>query len=731
MLLLIGALLSTLLVGISQPNAQAVDPPQVWDTSGLSPQEMRVHGDGSVTITDCNNYTQQTDSSITSAAKTFSATGELITELPKVTSDGWTSQTCQQTSAVGTDSAFFVLQEKGWWPYKGRIVAYKNGVTRWSHSYKCNGGQDLRPQAMTLGSDGNIYGVFYDAGSACSEYANGERVLIGIDASDGSEIFRQTMTVTESWNYVWLYAQESKLVVKTDKELFFFDYNGSPLTSQTVLSGSLYNDRFQYYVGMGKDSIVYQLKKNNQLASGPNACSSFRQDATLFLKQDNSPPVDIGLDDCEYLYKLLVLPDGDIVYVYQDQASGQYRLKRRTISGTTIYDFAVTDLPGYDVYVNGVDQREDWISADENGNVYLKRRVKQVPSNSLSDIDIRVDKVDDTGTVTNVFSTAELDDSNTYESRAGMYTQFGGLAGDKLYVPICKNQCSPTAQSFIAVVDVATGFDYPRSTIFAEHQQLNYVALGDSFSSGEGVEPFDPDTDEEDVNECHRSEKAYSKILSNVPGAKLKLTKFVACSGAMTSNIINVAQWNESSAQYTALAGADVVTVSIGGNDVSFEPTIRRCITEASGLGIPGDCDDALDASEDQVDALDVVLDNALDKIESEIGSETQVYIVGYPHIMPQSRAAFNPVCSAWTFSSTGLSRIWDLTDSLNDVIFDEVVSRDNRFHYVDPTVEFSGHELCTTTPYINELTVPLVYSLHPNEEGQRAYARAIKLALS
>lgn len=112
------------------------------------------------------------------------------------------------------------------------------------------------------------------------------------------------------------------------------------------------------------------------------------------------------------------------------------------------------------------------------------------------------------------------------------------------------------------------------------------------------MEPFYEATEQGGINECHRSKKAYSELLANTPGSRLNLTDFVACSRATTSNIINATQWDEGSAQHMALQGADVATISIGGNDVSFSLTIIRCIIEATGAGPARDYDDTLDAPE-------------------------------------------------------------------------------------------------------------------------------------
>lgn len=69
---------------------------------------------------------------------------------------------------------------------------------------------------------------------------------------------------------------------------------------------------------------------------------------------------------------------------------------------------------------------------------------------------------------------------------------------------------------------------------------INYVALGDSYSAGEGVQPFLAGTDTPS-DRCHRSKYAYSRAVQLSP---LPLSRsFFACSGATTSNLLTTVQY--------------------------------------------------------------------------------------------------------------------------------------------------------------------------------------------
>src|ERR1700754_1011327 len=83
-----------------------------------------------------------------------------------------------------------------------------------------------------------------------------------------------------------------------------------------------------------------------------------------------------------------------------------------------------------------------------------------------------------------------------------------------------------------------------------------YVALGDSYSSGNGAGNYISSS-----GDCHRSNSAYPALWAsaNSPSS----FTFAACSGAVTTDVIN--------SQLGSLnASTGLVTLTIGGNDAGF-----------------------------------------------------------------------------------------------------------------------------------------------------------------
>jgi hypothetical protein len=129
-----------------------------------------------------------------------------------------------------------------------------------------------------------------------------------------------------------------------------------------------------------------------------------------------------------------------------------------------------------------------------------------------------------------------------------------------------------------------------------------YVALGDSYSAGEGAidaqgnVTFEAATQQRGINECHRSTAAYAHLVKATNGILDKNFRFRACSGAILADIVSpvggIGQWNEGP-QLDAIEppgvsdpNVKIITLSIGGNDFGFAQALQDCIS-VSGLQRP------------------------------------------------------------------------------------------------------------------------------------------------
>ena len=116
-----------------------------------------------------------------------------------------------------------------------------------------------------------------------------------------------------------------------------------------------------------------------------------------------------------------------------------------------------------------------------------------------------------------------------------------------------------STKRIIAMLVFGLGLLLPAAAAAAAPQ---YVALGDSYSSGVGTRVF-----YEESGECDRSPDAYGPKIAAAKGYSLN---FEACGGAKTPEV-NSKQLGHLSAT------TSLVTITIGGNDAGFSNVIINC----------------------------------------------------------------------------------------------------------------------------------------------------------
>ena len=111
-----------------------------------------------------------------------------------------------------------------------------------------------------------------------------------------------------------------------------------------------------------------------------------------------------------------------------------------------------------------------------------------------------------------------------------------------------------------------------------------YAALGDSYSSGCGAGEYYPWTNVSN-NECMRSKYAYSTEYHGVPKNYNTKRHFFACKGAKIKHVVDTF-WNGlkdgigemPQSSHDELENADIITFSIGGNDIFFAEVMKECV---------------------------------------------------------------------------------------------------------------------------------------------------------
>jgi len=257
-----------------------------------------------------------------------------------------------------------------------------------------------------------------------------------------------------------------------------------------------------------------------------------------------------------------------------------------------------------------------------------------------------------------------------------------------------------------------------------------YVALGDSFSSGEGNRPYREGTDRLlPYDRCHRSDVAYPVFVRRArPGGTWS---FWACSGAQIPDMTHpnheypseIAQLDRIAPPGKSDPRVGVVTLTIGGNDAQFGTAVQ-CI--ASQVIAPFLCPANWRATVlAATRRLRTTLPPVLRALRAR-APNARILLLGYPdpfpaHLVPGS------TCSR---SFTAGDIAWATRESarLNEVIHTAAGTAGARITYVPPS-GFAGHDVCSSDPWFNGLLLgPDRFggSFHPNALGQRQLAREV-----
>lgn len=263
-----------------------------------------------------------------------------------------------------------------------------------------------------------------------------------------------------------------------------------------------------------------------------------------------------------------------------------------------------------------------------------------------------------------------------------------------------------------------------------------YVAMGDSYQSGEGdVANYEAGTDQ-NSDLCHRSPNAYPHQLIKTGAVNLTLD-FVACSGATIPDLNSEAvsttgvPWTEGGQLDHLNEHTRLVTIGIGGNDAGFSKVLGACVTSSIINIYATPCADG--QSKDVASRLDNldhgVINDRLRALYRTIRKQApyaRVIVVSYPRFFA-SEPAFIGRCN---FVTAG-DQQW-----LNNTVVEAdgsigVTAVQSGFDYLNMANGFDGHEACDPNPWINGIigiarnfSGPVApESFHPNPSGHTQIA--------
>jgi lysophospholipase L1-like esterase len=260
---------------------------------------------------------------------------------------------------------------------------------------------------------------------------------------------------------------------------------------------------------------------------------------------------------------------------------------------------------------------------------------------------------------------------------------------------------------------------YVLSTSASLNKQ-EYLALGDSYISGEGIFDYLEGTDTAD-NLCHVSLKAYPYLI----GKQLNYNSFhsVACSGAITNDILSTISTyagqvrggaSRSELEKSGAAGSILsnflpgyidqldfvkeyqpkeITLSIGGNDMGFSSMLQQCVEPSSGNTCYSTYEDRLELIRMINTKVFPSLVQTYQKLKAAGPPNMKIYAIGYPQIAkPGGDCALNVRLNndEIIFSQQIISYL--------DGIVQQAAAKAG-VYYADTQDALNGHRLCEAKP--------------------------------
>lgn len=224
-------------------------------------------------------------------------------------------------------------------------------------------------------------------------------------------------------------------------------------------------------------------------------------------------------------------------------------------------------------------------------------------------------------------------------------------------------------------------------------QAVDYVALGDSYSSGVGAGSYDGSS-----GNCKRSTRAFPALwaAANSPSS----FAFTACSGARTGDVTG--------GQLGPLnASTDLVSLSVGGNDAGFADVMTTCVLQSEAT-----CLSRIATARAYVDST---LPGKLDSVYAAISAKApsaRVVVLGYPRFYQ-----LGGNCLAG-LSEKERSAINGAADYLNAATAKRAA--DHGFTFGDVRSTFTGHEICSGSAWLHSVNwLNIGESYHPTAAGQ------------
>jgi hypothetical protein len=245
-----------------------------------------------------------------------------------------------------------------------------------------------------------------------------------------------------------------------------------------------------------------------------------------------------------------------------------------------------------------------------------------------------------------------------------------------------------------------------------------YVALGSSYAAGPGIAPGvsgSPDR-------CARSAENYAHVLAARRGLSLL---DVTCSGATTHDVLFAGQFGLPAQLDAVTPQTQLVTVTIGGNDVFYMANLigNACTAQSAPAQSPPDrCQVKPD---ELVEARFKSLPDSLREVVTRVhlkSPQAQVVFVTYFTVLPQQGT-----CSRVALTAQQADHMRAVAARLGDIT--RQVAKQTGSSLLDVAALSRSHDACASDPWVfgaARETGESIPPFHPNREAMREVGVAL-----
>jgi lysophospholipase L1-like esterase len=242
--------------------------------------------------------------------------------------------------------------------------------------------------------------------------------------------------------------------------------------------------------------------------------------------------------------------------------------------------------------------------------------------------------------------------------------------------------------------------------------EAQYVAMGSSYAAGPGIVPMVPGS----PPRCARSTLDYAHVLAHLRGLSLV---DVTCSGATTADVLHAGQFEQPAQLEAVTAHTQLVTLTIGGNDVFFMANlIGLSCDRSSGAKCPM-------APDTLVEARFAMLPDSLRQIVTAIqmrSPRARVVFVTYFTALPETGT-----CDRAALTADAAEHMRGVAARLANIT--RQVAKESGSGLLDLAVLSRGHDACSKDPWVlgaRREQGSQIPPFHPNQEAMQAVGDAL-----